>query len=541
MDREKIEQLDDLLGALRDGSTDDSQMARLDALLAGDPEAQRYYLDFIDLCTDLRQYYGLGRAAAGSTAARPSLRLAGAIGSMRRWPRLAGGLALAAAVALAASLLTTYFTPVRPLPLSVLAERDGVAVLTRVADARWRGTPLPSGATLQPGRLALRSGLAQIEFYSGATVVLEGPVEFEIVSAHRSIVHRGKLRAHVPQQAQGFTIAAPGVDVVDLGTEFALDITENGRPEIHVFDGEVRLDNAADLTGHRLTTGQALRLGGPEAQPFAADHTRFVSPMGLVGLADETLERRRAHWYEHSRSLERDPSVVLYYTFENQQPWDRTVRNMALDPSTAPQGAIVGAKWSEGRWPGKGALEFKRTSDRIRIEVPGRHESMTFAAWVRFDGFDRWLSALMLTDGWVDGQPHWQVSWDGEIILGVATGPTKGVNYYSTKGVLTQADLGRWVHLTTVYNAPTQTVTHYVDGRAFKAEARPLGHADLSAPLHALEIGKAEIGNWSAPRTSDINFSVRNLNGRIDEFIVFARGLSGDQVRSLYEAGRPHP
>ena len=42
---------------------------------------------------------------------------------------------------------------------------------------------------------------------------------------------------------------------------------------------------------------------------------------------------------------------------------------------------------------------------------------MTWTAWVRIDGFERGLNALLLTDGFEEGAPHWQLSNKGEIIL----------------------------------------------------------------------------------------------------------------------------
>ena len=54
--------------------------------------------------------------------------------------------------------------------------------------------------------LRLKSGAILIEFFSGATVVLEGPADFEIISKKKGHLSNGKLNAHVPPQARGFTI-----------------------------------------------------------------------------------------------------------------------------------------------------------------------------------------------------------------------------------------------------------------------------------------------------------------------------------------------
>ena len=75
-----------------------------------------------------------------------------------------------------------------------------VAVLTRVVDPEWGPTELPTevGSALPTGRLRLKSGLIQLEFYGGAVVVLEGPADFEIIAADRAFCRQGKLRARAP-------------------------------------------------------------------------------------------------------------------------------------------------------------------------------------------------------------------------------------------------------------------------------------------------------------------------------------------------------
>ena len=118
-----------------------------------------------------------------------------------------------------------------------------VAVLTRVVNAQWDAPDVSydEGSVLSPGHLRLVSGLVQIEFTSGASVIIEGPCDFELLSSSKAVCHRGKLRAHVPSHARGFTIAAPGVNAIDLGTEFVMAVDEQGRGQVHVVEGEVEL------------------------------------------------------------------------------------------------------------------------------------------------------------------------------------------------------------------------------------------------------------------------------------------------------------
>src|SRR5205085_8217282 len=96
--------------------------------------------------------------------------------------KLAWAVALAACVALLAGGWWA-------LRFSHSSERQGatskaVAMLNCVVDAQWnqRDETPRSGAPLEPGWLRLKSGLAQIVFYSGARVVIEGPTELQIIS-----------------------------------------------------------------------------------------------------------------------------------------------------------------------------------------------------------------------------------------------------------------------------------------------------------------------------------------------------------------------
>ena len=71
---------------------------------------------------------------------------------------------------------------------------------------------------------------------------------------------------------------------------------------------------------------------------------------------------------------------------------------------------------------------------------------------------------------------------------------------------------------------------HYVNGREISRETFP-----WMAPV---ELGWAEIGNWRFP-TSDDLYPIRNLNGRIDEFILFDRAIDAAEIRAIFGAGKP--
>jgi hypothetical protein len=412
-----------------------------------------------------------------------------------------------------------------------------VAILLRAPGAVWEETDLLThpGAPLPPGRLRLRSGVVQIEFYSGATVVLEGPADFLLVSSTEAFCSRGKLRATVPPQAEGFTIRSPRLDVVDKGTEFGLLVDDRDRTEVHVFRGKVEW-SGTDPGGpppprQELTTGHGIRVDGTTAaRPINPDPAAFVSTHDLARRLQAETQLRKEAWQAASELLCKDPTLELYYTFQDEQPWARTLRDHVGRPAPH-HGAIIGCAWAPGRWPGKDALEFRRVSDRVRFHLPGEFRSLTMMAWVRVDALPHRFNSLMMTDGWAPGAPHWHISDAGRIALGVQGASGKGGHNYTTYPVFQPFRFGRWAHLAVVYDGDGDRVLHFVDGEKAAEEA-----TRFDTPLRILD---AELGNWDlGPRLNEKR-PIRYFNGRIDEFLLFSRALPEQEVHWLWTQGRP--
>jgi hypothetical protein len=91
---------------------------------------------------------------------------------------------------------------------------------------------------LASGRLVLRSGQITLGLLSGVTLTLEGPADLELLSIDQVHCRRGKLRTSVPRGAEGFVVTTPGSAVIDLGTEFALNVADDGKARVMVFKGE---------------------------------------------------------------------------------------------------------------------------------------------------------------------------------------------------------------------------------------------------------------------------------------------------------------
>ncbi len=134
------------------------------------------------------------------------------------------------------------------------------ATILDVRDAEFDASDLPTspGDQLPGGHLRLKRGEVDIEFFSGAQVTIKGPAVFAINSAMRGFLESGRLTAHVPDSAVGFTIGTSTCAVVDLGTRFAMAVDDAGEAEVYVLDGQVQVRTRNQTKS--LIAGQATRV-----------------------------------------------------------------------------------------------------------------------------------------------------------------------------------------------------------------------------------------------------------------------------------------
>lgn len=248
------QRLNELLERFCDSNLSANETAELNRILA-DPQAKQTYLEFMDTHSRLARYLASPSSTMGDGPLLPvpEIRASG----WHNWQPIA-------LVALAAMLVLGLFAfwPFQ-------AEESFVARIVEKIDcdvefSRWNSE---SSEFLNTGQtLSVRRGLLSIEFGCGATVALQGPAEFKVVSDKKGFLEYGNLTAKAPPEARGFSIETPTCTSVDLGTEFGMRVDSTGVSETHVFEGEVVLceNNAAsDLDkGILLTANQASRVVG---------------------------------------------------------------------------------------------------------------------------------------------------------------------------------------------------------------------------------------------------------------------------------------
>jgi len=274
----------------------------------------------------------------------------------------------------------------------------------------------------------------------------------------------------------------------------------------------------------------------------AVSPTDFLPIRELQTLIRQREKNRLEQWQQRSAGAGEDTRLIAYYPFKHWEDdnWDRMVNNLAQPVVYSRNGGAVGARWTQGRWPGKEALEFKRPGDRVRMNLDGTYAALTLACWVKVDSVDKKYNSLLLTDGYESGEPHWQIYEDGSLMfsIGYAAPGEKRITFktnqtYYSQPVFTPDSLGRWHHLAVTYDNASGTVLQYFDGREVGREV-----SVLHQPGRPVVFGPCELGNWGLP-TQGHRFPIRTLNGAIDEFAIYQSVLSAAELKTMFEQGKP--
>lgn len=520
---------------------------RLQDAIEQDEDLRLEYLDAINVSESLRDI------AADPDATRLPL----AANSPTRWPSVfsSRSLAIAATALIAVSGLGFWIGRSTSEQEFVDGGGDrvesriaGHATLRRSVDVVWPddGNGFREGDVLSNGGLEFERGVAEIDFFCGAKLIVEGPARLDIESDWSVRVFQGRLRATVPPAARGFVVKAADAEVVDLGTEFAMDV-QNGDARVEVMDGEVVLRGGAH-DGKHLLTGEGQVLAGVAMD---TDLGGLMTAKDLQRRREAAQRERYQQWRDHSAEWRVDPRLIAYYPIaeghEGREILDVTSTNGTRN------GLLVGpVDRTTGRFgPLSTGLEFDRPGARVRTRIEGEFTAFTFACWVRIDDLDQVYNALFMADGYENGEPHWQIRQDGRLMFSVMVDDSQNVEFFNDRDqrVVKDAGLhrvymtepfwdvtksGQWFHLAAVYDPEARRVSQFVNGERVSVESiLDRFHVDK------LRIGAAEIGNWGQPFRDSPWFAVRNLNGTIDELAVFGEPLAPVAIQRLYERGKP--
>ncbi|MBX2852175.1 MAG: hypothetical protein KTR15_10555 [Phycisphaeraceae bacterium] len=488
------------------------------------------------------------------------------------------GSGLAAAMILIAAILwlpfgsteQPAFTDLDRLePTPTPAHLPVVATLTDAVGAQWRSddrpVPMPVGAQLVAyERFTLTHGFAEITTRRGATALLQAPCTIELTDHDNAIrLHSGKLVGKCETPAsKGFTVHAPDMDVVDLGTEFGVEADSAEGSTVLVMTGEVRAQPTEQsplaFTPVVLTKDQARRVA-PE-----------TGGLGVIAASEAPVFYEDAPHPYVAAVL--DAAPVVYWRFEDDA--DKTIANeidpdrdalAMVGPATLTNAGVLGkAGILANREQPYGYFETNNPIDRLSGFEQGTIEFWYYADHL-FKQEDNRTSALLLSlhdAGQVLEQPKANAeemlaleltddSWlfDKERVKPIGwlehalrvypkhfgNGDQQGRGLYTDHAHPVQ----RWQHVVLVKQA--DTITLYIDGQRVKevphvfAPISPvsvrLGHTFAFDVLD-----RAAAPNLVAPS--------RPLLGRLDEVALYDKPLTAEQVarhHSLVTGGGPSP
>lgn len=270
--------VDRLASALVDGTCTTTEQVRLEALLLDHAEARARFRAFMHtesilawkFSTPGRQFPQVCDEGGGRDSPVDS-------GGFLR--RRAAGLS-AALVAGMATVAAVLVFVIRPVPRPVTVEREPVpfrATLVDATDAVWSGDlNVAVGMAVPQGPIRLVSGAAQVAFESGALVTLNGPAEIEVLGSNRLFLRSGRIVPFVPPAATGFTVVSPTGEVIDLGTEFSVNVDPSGRTDVYVLEGHV------DVSRGHEDRNAPLRMSQGFGSRLSVDSTPAFTDIPLI-------------------------------------------------------------------------------------------------------------------------------------------------------------------------------------------------------------------------------------------------------------------
>jgi hypothetical protein len=451
------------VGGLFDRSVVQPSTAQLAQQLMEDPESQAMYFEFVELDIELQWLYEtrprrelFDAAEMRSVSIEESPQPASRVDAVKILPLpslvLRGGRSFFSTsvlryVALVALCLYGSFVLIawnlRPDKL------PSVAVVRDTTDVQWskNASSKPAKSAILLGEpLKIDSGTVELELEAGAKLVVEGPADWSVEGNNSVSLRAGKLLAHVPQQAIGFTIEAPTAKIVDLGTEFGVHVTENGAADVAVKVGLIKVqpiaaDGKQPSQEFRLSAGQGVRVESTKITPLAdaerhavISATRNPEPARGGNQRNEVLA-----WY---RLGEDDTQQTVAEA--NQVPIRFTLPNSAAEVQKPLliEGAV---RYTSDAAPyaSKRAMRFARASNPIFAAVekfPSVTGNWILEVWTKADSAENAMIAHVGNSS--------QNGFGLYLHNGEWTGLFGGSSFLKSGA---KAELGKWTHLALVY------------------------------------------------------------------------------------------
>ncbi|MDA7920635.1 FecR domain-containing protein [Verrucomicrobiales bacterium] len=517
-----------------DGQLSDEELRELQGALMSEPELCEEFVASAEIHGRLQEELAGGNLVSFPKVSRQRRRLPAIVGVAATLAILAAGWWLAGIN----SGSTTAGDCIELAVARVIHEENG----------RWgleRNRVAEIGEWLMPGTYHLETGEVIMALDVGGTARIEGPSVFEIIDDKLIRLESGDLQARFEESGQGFTVLTPEGKIVDLGTEFRIEVS-NGESTVQVVKGRVRA--TAGIEVRELVEKQSVAMSSGAMKAFSSETANPI--------VDE---------------FENQASVVFYHWSFEETEGDH------FSASGSDRAAEYGLKPGlPGRVPdriegarGGQALRFSGTGEFLESSYRGVSGSRprTVAAWVRIPrdagpkeayGWAGW--GLQKSRGRNLKSRKWQVSWNPQVKpwrwkQPLSPGSVAGAirTEFGPGWVNGTRDLrdGTWHHVVSIFiggeDADVAThIRHYVDGRLEYASGFQHAKVETSTgeESHPLAVGNHLTSAKSIKKFSAENEKIPNpyfsgFRGDLDELYIFEGVLTPVQVWRLYKENLP--
>ena len=198
------------------------------------------------------------------------------------------------------------FAPVKDMSQDMAAAEqeqphDPYVTMVDSINTLWADASKPAGIgsrlSMDDGDRWLQGGYIKLLFGSGVEVVIESPAHFKIRSGHELEMLSGRAYSTVSEKGRGFIVYTPNAKVIDLGTEFGVEVL-NGDSSVHMIKGKASLLPNTDLPAQKpieLVAGFAEKIGqNGNIQNIKLNDEIFVSDISsrrkMIYRADKAIK-----------------------------------------------------------------------------------------------------------------------------------------------------------------------------------------------------------------------------------------------------------
>lgn len=517
---------------LADGHATPEEFQAIEAQLASDPAYRADYVRFMDLEASLYEELSIIKERQGwSSSDLPSP----ARWNWRRTVRRLSVVAVCATVLLAGSwvwvrlLETTANTEFLEAQLKGL---EDAAVVTHSFGIHQNPAdrPLTVGARLKPGVLQLRQGELQVDFLSGARVLLRAPAELHVLSSTSATLVSGSIAARVTEGAGKFMLRAPDAAIGDSGTEYAINVDRHGDSDVHVFNGDVEVsllgDDGNTLFSKQLSEAETVHIdrASRNVRPIKTNISSFAT---IRELDRGRLTVTRAYYTAVERS-----KPILHWRFD-------TLDNGLVPNAVGDQyaGRIVVAPDDADSISIKGGVAHFKASTQPHYLMANQplesinQKSFSMEVWINPETF-HWATVMNLIVAGTESQKevmhlglielalHTQMVHKPSVVRYLHRHPpgahTWGSNLFSPE-VCTP---GQWTHVVTV-KEPNE-LRLFVNGVLVRRiQGADTAGSDQNSYLFT-------VGQFGTVKP------MRQFQGMLDELAIYARALSEVEVSEHY-------